>query len=82
MIYAESLASASHQVASSANNGSDNATRMAASAEEMTINISNVSESANVVSQKVSEAGGTATRGGQSIIELTECMAAFSISCR
>lgn len=80
VIYAESLASASHQVASSANNGSDNAARMAASAEEMTINISNVSESANVVSQKVSEAGGTATRGGQSIIELTECMAAFSIS--
>ena len=80
VIYAESLASASHQVASSANNGSDNATRMAASAEEMTINISNVSESANVVSQKVSEAGGTATRGGKSIIELTECMAAFSTS--
>jgi methyl-accepting chemotaxis protein len=78
LLYAESLASASHQVASGANNGSDNATRMAASAEEMTINISNVAESANIVSHKVSEAGDIAIRGAQSITELTRNMADFS----
>ena len=80
VLYAESLASASHQVASGANTGSDNATRMAASAEEMTINISNVSESANTVSTKVSEAGGIALRGSESIMALTDSMAAFSAS--
>ena len=78
LLYAESLASASHQVASGANNGSDNATRMAASAEEMTINISNVAESANIVSHKVSEAGDIAIRGAQSITELSRNMAYFS----
>jgi methyl-accepting chemotaxis protein len=80
VLYAESLASASHQVASGANNGSDNASRMAASAEEMTINISNVSESASTVAAKVSEAGGIAMRGGESIMALTNSMAAFSLS--
>lgn len=78
LLYAESLASASHQVASGANNGSDNATRMAASAEEMTINISNVAESAHIVSHKVSEAGDIAIRGAESITELTRNMGDFS----
>ncbi|CAN1518896.1 hypothetical protein B9Z42_05170 [Limnohabitans sp. B9-3] len=80
LLYAESLASASHQVASGANDGSDNATRMAASAEEMTINISNVAESANIVSHKVSQAGDIAIRGAESITELTRNLADFSIN--
>lgn len=78
LMYAESLASASHQVASGANNGSDNATRMAASAEEMTINIANVADSANIVANKVSEAGDIAIRGAASITELTQNMVDFS----
>ena len=80
VLFAESLASASHQVASGANNGSDNATRMAASAEEMTINIANVSESAGTVASKVTESGGIAIRGGESIMDLTNSMSAFSTS--
>jgi len=79
-IYAESLASSSHQVANGANSGSDAATRMATSAEEMTINIANVAESALNVSKKVSESGDIALKSGETILALTQSMASLSIS--
>lgn len=79
-LYAESLAGSSHSVAESARTGSETAARMAGSADAMTRNIGNAAESATSVSQKVSDAGQIAHRGGENITALTASIAAFSAS--
>ena len=79
-VYAESLASSSHQVASGAVNGSDTASRMAATAEEMTINISNVAQSALTVAGKVKQSGEIAQMGGENILALIKSMSGLASS--
>jgi methyl-accepting chemotaxis protein len=77
-VYAESLASSSHQVASGANDGSDNASRMAATSEEMTINIANVSQNALTVAATVKLCGEVAIRGGSNVVDLINSMSLLS----
>ena len=79
-LYAESLASSSHQLASGANLGSNAATKMAVSTEEMTINISNVASNASNVSNIVTESGKIALNSSETILALTHSMSSLSLS--
>ena len=65
-------------MASGANDGSDNASRMAATSEEMIINIANVSQNALTVSETVKLSGEVAIRGGNNVVDLINSMSLLS----
>jgi len=76
--HASGLASASNQLAAGAGHGSDAASRMAASIEQMTVSIATVSEHMSDAAQLIHQTGENAKSGSVVILSLVEGMTSVS----
>lgn len=74
------LAKASQELAAGACSGSDAASNMAASVEEMTVSIAHVSDSASDAARSAARTGDIAANGSQKVLDLAGGMSDISVS--
>jgi len=77
--FSEALANTSQAVAIGAGHGSEAASSIAASIEQMTVSITHLSSNASAAAQSTQDTRITASTGSSTVFELANCMAALSV---